>query len=701
VAPGIIIQITGDGAGAAEALRIIEQRMQQTRAAGTSMANDLEAAGARIQSALQFAGIAFSAQALMHAFTGTIKSATDFGVEIGKLHQQTGISTESLSVLKYAASQTGVEFETLTKGFKKLALQVYEADGGSQKAIKSFADLGITQRQLADQGNDMYGVMALVADKFKELPAGIEKSAIASEIFGARMGSQMIPVLNLGSEGIIRMRNEAESLGIVLDEAGIAKLEELHRSVDQMQTSLEGLALTFTSALAPAIGEAAKQLTQFINAMRTGHAFEMGLANALINAGFKDTGQKLYDDALSHTADDTPKGSYGENKGKISQLGGGDPEAAKKALADANRAEEASGEAMRLIDEEARKELTLLEETNAAKLRLAEAQGKASEDVIKSHGALQLAILEGQHADGLTTDRQFYTQKLQIEEAAFAAEHANLQKQRDDLASQPRSEADGNRRFEIDAKLVELDAKLSELADRRAIAEAQITSELQKQQGYHKTEMDSAVRGVLDRGAEQQKREAKEVANTVTGMVEQISSAAMSGRDSFKQMADDMIRDVERLALKLAEEKWLIPFIQQLFGGTSGSGVAGIDTLTNADTSTSMIAEGVISGLPGFASGGDPTGPSIVGENGPELFTPKGPGTITPNSALQKLSEQGSGGGQPNVTINMSNNTSSPATMRQTGMSYDSEARQFIVHTVLENMSQGGELSQAGLGGQN
>ena len=50
------------------------------------------------------------------------------------------------------------------------------------------------------------------------------------------------------------------------------------------------------------------------------------------------------------------------------------------------------------------------------------------------------------------------------------------------------------------------------------------------------------------------------------------------------------------------------------------------------------------------------------------------------------------------MVINMSNNTSQPATMRQTGMSYDSEMKQFVVHTVLENLSQGGEIAQAASG---
>jgi hypothetical protein len=47
--------------------------------------------------------------------------------------------------------------------------------------------------------------------------------------------------------------------------------------------------------------------------------------------------------------------------------------------------------------------------------------------------------------------------------------------------------------------------------------------------------------------------------------------------------------------------------------------------------------------LPGHAAGGQVTGPSIVGEKGPEVFIPNGSGTIIPNHAL---SGGGGGGGE-------------------------------------------------------
>ena len=54
-----------------------------------------------------------------------------------------------------------------------------------------------------------------------------------------------------------------------------------------------------------------------------------------------------------------------------------------------------------------------------------------------------------------------------------------------------------------------------------------------------------------------------------------------------------------------------------------------------------------LSPYPKFADGGSISGPSIVGERGPELFVPRGSGTIIPNNQLGSAM-----GGQPQVVYN-------------------------------------------------
>ena len=54
-----------------------------------------------------------------------------------------------------------------------------------------------------------------MADKFKAMPDGTKKTALAMDILG-KSGKDLIPLLNSGSEGLGEMLAEADSLGITL-----------------------------------------------------------------------------------------------------------------------------------------------------------------------------------------------------------------------------------------------------------------------------------------------------------------------------------------------------------------------------------------------------------------------------------------------------------------------------------------------------
>jgi phage-related minor tail protein len=93
-----------------------------------------------------------------------------------------------------------------------------------------------------------------------------------------------------------------------------------------------------------------------------------------------------------------------------------------------------------------------------------------------------------------------------------------------------------------------------------------------------------------------------------------------TGKFSFADFSRSIIQDIIKIELKAQATKLFSSLIS-----TGGS---------------------FLSGLLGFANGGNPpvNKPSIVGENGPELFVPKTAGTVIPNGAM--------GGSQQTVNNN-------------------------------------------------
>jgi tape measure domain-containing protein len=112
-----------------------------------------------------------------------------------------------------------------------------------------------------------------------------------------------------------------------------------------------------------------------------------------------------------------------------------------------------------------------------------------------------------------------------------------------------------------------------------------------------------------------------------------------TGKFAFKDMIASMLGDLAKLIFQLTVVQ---PLMNALFGNqqTGNKGIVG--SLIGA------IAGSIFGG--GRASGGPVSGGTtyLVGEKGPELFTPGSSGAITPNHAL-------GGGGQP-IVVNIHNN---------------------------------------------
>lgn len=119
------------------------------------------------------------------------------------------------------------------------------------------------------------------------------------------------------------------------------------------------------------------------------------------------------------------------------------------------------------------------------------------------------------------------------------------------------------------------------------------------------------------------------------GMEDALVNFAKTGKLDFKSLTDSIISDLARIVIK-----------QQITGPLAGLFSSGLGSLFGS-TSAGASSSGVdvlgtfISGLDKRAAGG-PVGsgtPYLVGERGPELFTPNTAGKIVPNHAL------GGGGG--------------------------------------------------------
>lgn len=200
-----------------------------------------------------------AAGVIIGGFTAMAVKATQSVNEIRIAAEQVGVSVEFLSGLKFAAAIDGVNFDQLKDSFKDFSKILVEAQDPASRAGKAFKAFGIDTVDASGNIRKSEDVFTELADQFAQMPDGPTKAATAMALFG-KSGLRLIPTLNKGSEGIKAMREEAERLGLVVDEATAKTAKDFNDSIVRIQTSVSGLFLGIAKELLPTLNALAAEV---------------------------------------------------------------------------------------------------------------------------------------------------------------------------------------------------------------------------------------------------------------------------------------------------------------------------------------------------------------------------------------------------------------------------------------------------------
>ena len=254
-----------------------DEASAKLKGVGTSM-DDLGKKATKAGALMMAAGVAIAAGIFKMA-----DSYTKAGDEVAKMAKRTGFGTEALSELRHAANLSGSALESIEKGVKRMASTIEDAKDGLETYTKSFDKLGLSVDEVAAmQPEEQFWAIA-------EALAGLEdqtmKSALAQDFFG-RAGTDLLPMLAAGTEGIAAMRQEAHTLGIVFDEEAAANAEKFQDAITILKGSLAGLGAEIIDDLIPILEEYIEKATDIIGKMSDWAAVHPDLAkNILILAG--------------------------------------------------------------------------------------------------------------------------------------------------------------------------------------------------------------------------------------------------------------------------------------------------------------------------------------------------------------------------------------------------------------------------------
>lgn len=185
------------------------------------------------------AGVGGIVAALGAAFAGTVYSVAEFGNEMSITALKLGVSTDALQEMKYAADLSGVSFESLTTAIKFLSKNAGEGSDAAKRVFEAFS--GVAMRDAKGNLKTADVLLEDFADKIAKTKDPIKQVELAMHALHGRSGAELLPLLKQGKEGIQRLRQEAQDLGLVLDTKTIASSRRFEISLKKLKNSLFGI----------------------------------------------------------------------------------------------------------------------------------------------------------------------------------------------------------------------------------------------------------------------------------------------------------------------------------------------------------------------------------------------------------------------------------------------------------------------------
>ena len=274
------ILLTADSTSAGRALRSYQAQLETanthigkvegaTRKMSSSLGTVKKPADDATKSLKGLAKAALEAGGAFVAFDAAkdaIKTTLDLGEATEKLTAITGLDTKTASTWIEAMKVRGVQSKQVSVSFITLSKNIRNAQEGSKTAKKAFDELGISQKEL--KNDTVQQAIGQVADGLKNLKDPADRAALAQQLFG-RGAQALIPVLAQGKKGVDDMLASTQKLGAYLPD----NTKQFSDAVDTQRKfglALDGLKITFTTAVLPLLISAADAVTKFVGQIRSG-----------------------------------------------------------------------------------------------------------------------------------------------------------------------------------------------------------------------------------------------------------------------------------------------------------------------------------------------------------------------------------------------------------------------------------------------
>ena len=198
------------------------------------------------------------------ALTGIVLKTAEVGDKFDKMSLRTGVSVEALSGLAYAAEISGTNIDTVENSLRFLSSGMKDAADGTGKAAGAFEELDISVVDSKGNLKDTVEVMKEAATKLAAMDDKTRQAALAGEIFGTRYGTQLLPMLKTGGEGIEDLMQKAEKLNLTVSTESSKAAADFTDEMARLKLSLGAAGREIGDTLIPALTPLIEKVTEIV-----------------------------------------------------------------------------------------------------------------------------------------------------------------------------------------------------------------------------------------------------------------------------------------------------------------------------------------------------------------------------------------------------------------------------------------------------
>jgi len=558
------------------------------------------------------------------AFVGFATHAIHAADEIQDLADANEVTTGKILELKHALDLSGGDASKVDVLFTKFTGAINDAAQGSDKLRDSFKELGISTRDIGFLSNQQLLDKSFAG--LSKIEDATTRNALAMELFGKAAKSVDFTKMSENAQALVgHYKDQEEAIKAAADAAQkmkslfheiemaallavkpiidlFNKIPTEHR-IDAMTKAFQALGIAMGVAFGVTAVKGVVQLGSAIRVLAITNPWLLALTAAGGAAAYL-FGDKLFGGGEEHGE---PAFEFGEDKGKQKRDLG---QSARQKMIEKYNVLIAQAKQLGLVEN-----ANIVQKEYWDKKEL-ELQGEKYRLSLQDYDNKKLSF-------DLTRQEYEITQKY-MEQLREAQKQLEL--------APPEEHKKAKELFDEKVKWIETN-EVQEISSARRVNDVRqqnMDAEYERQKSWA-AGWDEAFRRYTE-AAERSSDRGKEAFNMVMqSMDSALRNFVETGKLNFKDLVGSIVKDLIFMSLKAQATGLFKMGMSAIFGGGGSIGGSGMGSFANLLMS-------------GKASGGAIDRPTIVGENGAELFVPRTSGTIIPNGSWQGMAASSGSG---------------------------------------------------------